>query len=310
MQAFATIAPIFLLIALGWFAHHRGFIPPEFLAPANRLTYYFAIPALVFRAIAKASIIHEFHGGVLLATLGAAALAYLLVWLYCLVRRIPRERIGSVVQSAGHGNLGYIGLPFAFYFLGDSGLVKAGIISGFLMILQNILSVTALQSYSAVEHRDSGLRSVIAKLLTNPVILGSLAGILVSGSGLQLPQVIQRSIDMLSGLAPPMALLLIGASISFKAIRAYLRPVLFSVTVKLFILPAIGLALYSVMQLPAAEYLPGLILLCCPTATVAYIMARELGGDAEFVVAAISTSTLLSAGSFLLWLSLVGGGLQ
>ncbi len=310
MQAFATIAPIFLLIALGWFAHHRGFIPPEFLGPANRLTYYFAIPALVFRAIAKASIADEFHGTVLLATLGAAALAYLLSWFYCLLRRMPRGRIGSVVQSAGHGNLGYIGLPFAFYFLGDGGLVKAGIISGFLMILQNVLSVSVLQTYSGVERRGSGLRSVLSKLLTNPVILSSLAGILVSGAGLQLPQVIQRSIDMLSGLAPPMALLLIGASISFKAMRNHLRPVLFSVAVKLFVLPAIGLVVYSALQLPAAEYLPGLILLCCPTATVAYIMARELGGDADFTVASISTSTLLSAGSFLLWLTLVGGGLQ
>ncbi len=306
MQAFTTILPIFLLIALGWFAHHRGFIPQEFLGPANRLTYYFAIPALVFRAIAKASFVQEFHGGVLLATLGAAALAYLFTWCYCLVRRLPRGRIGSVVQSAGHGNLGYIGLPFAFYFLGDVGLVKAGIISGFLMILQNVLSVTALQAYSGIERQGTGLRSIFAKVLTNPVILSSLAGILVSASGLQLPLVILRAIDMLSGLAPPMALLLIGASISFRAIRAYARPVLFSVVAKLLLLPGIGLGIYTVLQLPASEYLPGLILLCCPTATVAYIMAREMGGDADFVVASISTSTLLSAGSFLLWLSLVG----
>jgi predicted permease len=70
-------------------------------------------------------------------------------------------------------------------------------------------------------------------------------------------------------------------------------------------LPALGLALYTSLHLPAADYLPGLILLCCPTATIAYIMAREMGGDADFVVAAISTSTLLSAGSFLFWLGLV-----
>jgi malate permease and related proteins len=310
MQAFATIIPIFLLIGLGWYARHKGFIPPEFLAPANRLTYYFAIPALVFRAISKASLVNEFHGGVILATLGAAALAYGVAWLYCLLRKVPNDRAGGVIQSAGHGNLGYIGLPFAFYFLGDSGLVKAGIISGFLMILQNILSVSTLQFFSAARQPGSGVGSVLAKLLKNPVILGSLTGIAASGLEITLPQILQRTLDMLGGLAPPMALLLIGASISFEAMRSYLKPVMVSVTIKLLILPTIGLLLYTSFHLPAADYLPGLILLCCPTATIAYIMAREMGGDADFVVAAISTSTLLSAGSFLLWLSLVTGSLQ
>jgi predicted permease len=305
MQAFATIIPIFLLIGLGWVARQRGFIPPEFLGPANRLTYYFAIPALVFRAISKASLVHEFHGGVILITLVAASLVYGLGWLYCLLRKVPPSRAGGLIQSAGHGNLGYIGLPFAFYFLGDSGLVKAGIISGFLMILQNLLSVATLQACSSVRRQGSGLRSVLAKLLTNPVILGSLAGIAVSGLEIQLPQVLQRTLDMLGGLAPPMALLLIGASISFPEMRKHLRPVMLSVTLKLLILPGIGLALYTAFHLPASDYLPGLILLCCPTATIAYIMAKEMGGDADYVVAAISTSTLLSAGSFLLWLSLV-----
>jgi predicted permease len=137
------------------------------------------------------------------------------------------------------------------------------------------------------------------------VILGSLTGITVSGLEIPLPQILQRTLDMLSGLAPPMALLLIGASISFKAMKKYLGPVMISVLIKLLILPALGLALYTSLHLPAADYLPGLILLCCPTATIAYIMAREMGGDADFVVAAISTSTLLSAGSFLFWLGLV-----
>jgi len=114
VETFATITPIFLLIGLGCFAHSRGFIPSEFLGPANRLIFYFAIPAMVFRAISRASLRDDFHGCVLLATLFAATLAYGSVWLFCRLRRIPPERAGGMIQSAGHGNLGYIGLPFAF----------------------------------------------------------------------------------------------------------------------------------------------------------------------------------------------------
>ena len=305
MQAITTILPIFLLIGLGWFACQKGFVPAEFQAPANRLTYYFAIPALVFRATSRASLLDDFHGGVLLATLSAAALAYGMAWLYCRVCRVPSGRTGGLIQCAAHGNLGYIGLPFAFYLLGDAGLVKAGILSGFLMILQNVLSVSALQRFSPTQQSRSGLRSILPKLLNNPVIVGSLAGILVSGLGITLPQVIQRSIDMLGGLAPPMALLLIGASISFKAMAKHLRTVTVSVFIKLLLLPAAGLMLYHLLGLPEADFLPGLILLCCPTATIAYVMAREMGGDTDFVVAAISTSTLFSSLSFLFWMAVV-----
>ncbi|MGW8311593.1 MAG: AEC family transporter [Desulfuromonadales bacterium] len=307
MQAFTTIIPIFLLIGLGWFAGQKGFVPAEFQAPANRLTYYFAIPALIFRATSKASLGNDFHGGVLFATLSAAALAYGTAWLYCRLRRVPPGRCGGVIQTAAHGNLGFIGLPFAYYFLGDAGLVKAGILSGFLMILQNVLSVSALQAFSPVQRDQSRIKQILLKLLSNPVILSSLAGILVSALGISMPLVIQRSIDMLGGLAPPMALLLIGASISFKTMSRHLRAVTVSVFIKLLMLPSIGLLLYQLLGLPPADFLPGLILLCCPTATIAYIFAKEMSGDVDYVVAAISSSTLFSSLSFLLWVTIAMG---
>jgi len=304
MEALGTIVTLFLLIGLGWFAHYRGFIPPEFLGPANRLTYYFAIPALLFRSVSKASLKEEFQGGVLLATLASAAIVYIGVWIICRRLKLSPERAGTVVQSSAHGNLGYIGLPFAFYFLGEPGLIKAGIIAGFLMILQNVMSVSVLYSFSAgqVEGGKWG------RLLTNPVILSSMAGIVFSGLGIGLPQVIARALDMLGGLAPPMALLLIGASISFGKIRRNLRPVLISASAKLLVLPAIGLVMYRGLGLPGVDFLPGLILLASPTATVAYIMAQEMGGDPELATETISASTLFSGVTYLLWLTLVPGG--
>jgi len=305
MQILNTIIPIFSLIGLGWFARQKGFIPPEFLGPANRLTYYFAIPAMVFRAISRASIVKEFHGRVLLATLAAAALAYLIAWLYCLLRRVPPQRAGGVIQCAAHGNLGYIGLPLAFYFLGDSGFVKAGILSGFLMILQNVLSVSAMQSFSRRRGGEGGLSSLLLKLFSNPVIVGSLAGIAVSGLGISFPKVLERSLDMLGSLAPPMSLLLIGAAISLQAVKQQLRGVSISVLIKLLILPTIGLSLFHLLSLETNEYLPGMILLCSPTATIAYLMAKEMAGDTEFVASAISISTLCSAVTFSFWLTLV-----
>lgn len=76
MKTLETIFPFFLLIFLGSVARKKGFIPASFQGPANRLIYYFAIPALVFRSTSLASLDKEFHLGVLLATLAASATIY------------------------------------------------------------------------------------------------------------------------------------------------------------------------------------------------------------------------------------------
>jgi predicted permease len=107
-------------------------------------------------------------------------------------------------------------------------------------------------------------------------------------------------------LALPTALLLIGASLSFRVMRDHISAVMGAVLIKLMLLPGLGLALYRLFDVPPADYLPGLILLASPTATIAYVMAKEMRGDTDFAVAAISASTLISAGSFSFWLILAG----
>ncbi|MDK9705437.1 MAG: AEC family transporter [Desulforhopalus sp.] len=305
MEVLVTIVPIFAIIILGWVARRRGFITAEFLEPANRLVYYLSLPVLIFNSIAKARFHEQFDAHVLALTLLAAALVYLVSYLLARLTKMPPARIGPFVQGSGHGNLGYIGLPIALYYLGEPGLAKAGIISGFLMILQNLLSVVALQMHDTTTSKRPGIKSFAKKLLGNPVIFGAMAGVVVSFLAVPIPQVILRCFDILGGLAPPTALLLIGASLSVQLIRTHQRPALGAVCLKLVLLPAIGLLLFSLFHLAATDYLPAIILLCSPTATVAYVMAREMHGDTEVAVATISASTLLSSATFVFWLALV-----
>ncbi|MDO9109129.1 MAG: AEC family transporter, partial [Desulfatirhabdiaceae bacterium] len=60
MTILSTILPIFLVILLGWGFHRKGFIPESFLGAGNRRVYYLAIPAMIFRAIARASLTTQF----------------------------------------------------------------------------------------------------------------------------------------------------------------------------------------------------------------------------------------------------------
>jgi predicted permease len=302
MEILQTIVPIFLIVALGGFARKKGFLPPEFFGPANRLVYFLAIPALIFRATSRAPVERHFNPAVLGATLAAAAIGYGLAWAVSRFRPMEGSRAATFIQSSGHGNLGYIGLSVALYFLGDEGLVRAGIIAGFLIILQNLLSVFALQLGGLEGAAPVRPRNLALKVFENPIIVSALAGILVSAVRLPIPTILERSLDMLAGLGPPTALLLIGGSVSLSGFRKDILPALGAAGIKLLLLPAAGLLLFKQLGVAAPNYLPGLILLASPTATVTYVMSREMNGDAEFAVTTISASTLLSAGTLFLWL--------
>jgi predicted permease len=139
----------------------------------------------------------------------------------------------------------------------------------------------------------------------NPVILSAVAGIGFSLTGLALPAVITRTLEIVSGMALPLALLLIGATLNFDLMKSQLKPVLPVAGIKLVLLPGIGAALYSLWGLTPEIYAPGLILLASPSATISYVMAVEMNGDADFAVTAISLSTLLSALTFSLWLHFI-----
>jgi predicted permease len=300
-----TIIPIFVIILLGWLARVYGFIRTDFIAPANRLVFYLAIPAMIFRSISKAPLNGQFDGWVVALALLPICLVFCIAWTWGCLARIPRSQRGSFIQNSFHGNMGYIGLAVSFYYLGREGLVRASILAGFMMILQNLLGVIALQMYAENNPSSQNRWTAVLKIAGNPIILSAMAGILVSVTAVEVPLVIGRCLDILSDLALPLALLIIGASLSFDMVQSKLMAVLSTGMLKLVLLPGIGYALYRLCGFLPESSLPGIILLASPTATVTYVMAKEMGGDSEFAVAAISLHTLVSALTYTIWLSIV-----
>lgn len=302
MPIWGTIIPIFIIVLLGWWVHRRGFLPSEFMGPANRLVFYVAIPAMIFQSIAKSTFREWFNPLVILCTLAAAFLTYAASWLISRITHMQRSQSGSFIQSAGHGNLGYFGLAVAYYYLGGGGLAHASVIAGFLMILQNVLSITALQYFSTKSGKVPKARVIGVKVLGNPVILAVLAGMFFSMLALPMPLIVERSLTILSGLALPTALLIIGASLSFERIKAQGYIVFGAAALKLFVLPGLGWLLFHYFDTRRPDYLPALILLAAPTATISFVMAKEMDGDSDLAAAAISASTLASALTCAFWL--------
>ncbi|MCD6305755.1 MAG: AEC family transporter [Deltaproteobacteria bacterium] len=301
LQVAYTIAPIFIVILLGWFLNWRSFIPSGLIGPLNRLVYYLAIPAMIFREVARSSFAAYFNPMLLTSTLVPLLIVFGIAWIGASAWSLtPRDR-GTFIQSSLHGNLGYIGLAVCYYLLGEKGFTSASILAGFLMLFQNLLSVIGYQASSADTAGGRRLWFFIKKIAGNPVIGSALVGMAFSLFEIPIPEMIDRCLTIISGMALPSALLVIGASLSFGLMRSRIKLFLGAGLLKLVVLPALGVLAYRLAGIPPTRFLPGLILLAAPTATITFVMAGEMNGSTDLATAAISVSTLLSALTFILW---------
>lgn len=298
-----TIAPIFTVILLGLVLRNRGFLPGSLLGPLNRLVYYIAIPAMIFKEISQAPFSRLFDPRLVismcLCVLAAMAISLVLARIF----RLSGGPVGTFAQASFHGNIGYVGLAVAFYFLGNEGLAAASILAAPLMLTQNLLAVACLVTSGRKGLGGPPLLLMAQKVLIHPVIITAVAAIAFSLSGFKLPVVIDRTLSIVAGMALPLALLVIGASLSFGLMRRWATPTLATGAVKLLALPAVGAWAFTSLGIPGEAFLPALILLAAPTATITFVMAREMGGETELASASISLNTLLSAGTYVLWLS-------
>jgi len=258
---------------------------------------------MIFREISRVSFAAYFSPFVLAGTLAPILMVFFVSLFVQRLLKIPPSLAGTFLQASQHGNLGYIGLAVAYYLLGAEGLTAASILAGFMMLLQNFLSVLGLQMFYQGPERKHEAWFLVKKVIGNPVVLSALAGIIFSVFEIPVPTIADRGLKIISDMSLPLALLIIGGSLSFGLIRSNLKLAVGAGILKLLFLPALGLLLYGVLRVPAAQFLPGLILLASPTATVTYVMASEMRGSTELATSAVTMNTLASCLTFIFWLS-------
>jgi len=300
VEPLVRVVPVFLVILVGWVGRRVGLIPPGFQAPANRVAYYLAVPCLIFLKISAAPFREVFRPGGILAALAAVVTVWVAAQAAARALGLKGGTQGTFVQASVHANLGYIGLAVAYYALGDRGLQFAGVYAAFFMLANNFLSVVAL---TAASGRRPGVARLTARIGLQPVIVGSLLGLVWSFFQLPLPGLARETIRILGSMGLPLALLLIGADLGLDALRRPL-PAAASLGLKNLLLPALGMVLLGLAGAGTTERAAAVVLLAAPTATLTLVMARELGGDPAFASTAISLSTLASAATLPLWLAL------
>ncbi len=293
------LAPILLLVLLGLFLAHLRFLGRDFMGDLNKLVFWVALPALLFRSVAHA----DRPGPATFALLALLIVVTLLMaaagWTGAGLLRLPQSSRGTLSQSAFRGNLAYIGIPvLAYAFEGLPGKQEsfstAVIIMAFLTAVCNALAVVIL---SIGEQAQNPVRTILRSIFTNPLLLGGMAGMPLAFTGTRLPVILDRTLDSLGSSAVPIALLCIGGSLAQAKLGDRLGGILVAALLKNLCFPLLVYFLSPAFGIAGDDLKIALVLAACPTAAASFVMVRQMGGDEPLAGRSIVLSTICAAAS-------------
>lgn len=299
-----ALGPVFLLILFGALLRRINFPGAEFWPGIERLTYYIAFPALLVHRLALADFSNADFGRFALVICVALLLTSALT---CLLRPWATRSAAdftSLFQGAIRFNT-YIGLAVASALFGDPGLVIAAIAVSIMIPLVNMLSVIcfSLAINSNGKRLGDVLKGVLKGLFTNPLIIACLLGVALNVSGVGLGHGwIEDLLARLGSAALPLGLLAVGVALSLGTVRQDWPVIVTASVLKFGVFPGLMLGLATWWQLDQLSQQVLLLLACLPTATSAYILSRQLGGNAVMMANIISAQTLLAFAVIPLWL--------
>jgi len=296
-----ALSPIFFIMLFGFMLSRLPFSNLAIWSELERLTYYIFFPALLVMRLSSSTF--DLEDFVELAKVIGIALFLISLILALLHKLIARDQasLSSVYQGSIRFNT-YIGLACIDALYGERGLTTAALCLVVYIVPVNILSVISLSVNKGIAAK--GIYAVIGAVATNPLVIACLIGLTLSVSNIQLPDMVEPVLAILSQPALPIGLLTVGAGIKFTTLGAQGWQILVSVVAKFLVFPGIVLGACLVFSIEESLALIVLLLTALPAPPSAYILARQLGGNDGLMANIITVQTLAAFFLIPLWIEL------
>ena len=307
-SVFLIVLPIFALIAVGWVARVSGVLGPQASGELNRFVVWLALPALLFKIIAKACWAEIWQPDfIAVFSLGAG-----LIFLFTVVVQLrkPRHLADATVDglNSSYANTGFIGFPLAATVIGPASLaptLTATIIT--VCVLFAIALILIEIGIQAERHPGRILLKVIRTFGTNPLLIAPIVGGFFLAFSLPIPQPLDKFLTLLSGAASPCALVALGLFIaeSRKKSSSEAGSVGFLVALKLFGQPFVTWLLATKVFLLAPSLTATAVLMASlPTGTGPFMIAEFYQREADITARVVLASTVVSLLTITAYLSM------
>jgi predicted permease len=301
--SFNVVAPLFFPMALGWFIKWRKHINEENIDFLNRICFRYLLAFHIFNTTASINFREEFEPRLVFICSLGIFLVMIAAWVvFSLTIRDREKRCVFIVSSFRSNNLIYA-VPMAANLFGPEGVKAAATLTPVTIIFFNFFCVLTMVYHAQGNSRDGtpeggGVKAVIRDtaidIVKNPLIAGSVLGILFSLSGVQVPPFIRKGISTVAAAGTPMALILLGTQMDFKQLTGNLAPALGACAVRLALVPGILVPIMVAAGFRGLELSALMVVFAAPCAVTNLIMARNYGINPPLAAQTVYLSTVLS----------------
>ncbi len=294
MNIIDILIPLYLLITLGFFLKKYQFPSNEFWPGMETMIYFILFPILVFVAILKAPMEISLFAKLAILTLIPVVLSGLLQYAGFLSPSMSRATFSSMFQGAVRNNT-TISLIIVAWLVPDTGLAMIAVIVLIMVPFNNVTSVLVLLHYGKEGNTQENSTSLWKGVVKNPLIIASASGLALNTFGLKLPDPLLNTAEFLGRSALPFGLLAVGAGLKFGSFFDNKLAILLSSVGKLVITPAVtyGLCIWLNVETDIAKVV--IIFSAMPTAISSYILAKQMGGDADGMAQIITFQIIAAA---------------
>ena len=303
--ALGAIAPVFLLLVLGFALGRRDFPGPGFWPLAERLVFFVLFPALLVRSTAAIDV----DGDLLrigLAVLGPIFLVMALVAGFGQRLGLDRRLLPAVAQAATRQNV-YIAFAAALGVWGEQALAPLAIAVAAYTPGVNVASALLLGRHADIRLGPGALVRVLA---LNPLVLACAVGLGLGFADVQIPAILDEVLRILAMASLPIALLATGAGLRWQGLGADFGWLAATAAFKLAAQPLLTFALALAIGLDGPALAVVVLFAALPLSPTAYVQTRAMGGHAVFMANAVALQTLASMATLPIALVLLLGWLS
>ncbi|MFT5658745.1 MAG: malonate transporter [Gammaproteobacteria bacterium] len=289
-----AIAPIFLIIALGYILFRTRIVGEEVWSAIEHICFYLLLPFLIIRTLSRANLtsvpIADF---MLVLVLAIAGMSFLLIFIHTLLRfRYPDSgpTFTSLFQGATRFH-GFVALAVIGPLYGDDGITLAALALAIMVPLLNTATVIVLTVYGS-SGGTANSKQILLRIVTNPLIIACAVGLSLNWIGT--PDILFDTIDIIGKGGLGLTLLAVGAGLRLDQVANDKLLVTIGVLTRLIGMPLIVLVVASLIGLDGLPRTVAIIAGAVPTAGSAFVMARKMGGNAELMSNIITFQVIAS----------------
>lgn len=296
-----AVLPMCLVMALGYGTRRLGWLRREEISTINKIAFRIFLPCLLYYNIYCSDLSGSFDPLLMAYAVGGVLLTFGLALGYTLLTEKLPERRGVLIQGMFRSNYVIMGIPVATALLGVDQLGTVSILIAVIVPLFNMLAVVVLEVFRGQKPKPLHILGQIAK---NPLVIGSVLGILTLIAGIRLPHILEQTIQSVSAIASPLQLFLLGAFFQFSGLKTYRRELVTVSIAKLIVSPGLFLGLGALLGFRGVAFVSLIGIFASPTAVNSFTMAQQMGGDAELAGDIVVTTSAASILTMFLWIFL------